>query len=82
MTLEVLDSVAPIPPQRAARAPSRPALASRERALSLESSADDLAIIRRQLRIRLLRDLVSNGLYRVPTEALAERLVAVVTRRA
>lgn len=35
---------------------------------------------RRALRVRLLRDLVGNGLYRVPTDALAERLVPVLTR--
>lgn len=33
---------------------------------------------RRQLRVRLLRDLVSNGLYRVETDALAAKLVEVL----
>ena len=33
---------------------------------------------RRVLRVRLLRDLVSHGLYRVPTRQLAEKLVPVV----
>ena len=33
---------------------------------------------RRHARIRHLRELVSRGLYRIPTEALAERLVQVL----
>jgi hypothetical protein len=33
---------------------------------------------RRRLRVKLLRDLVSNGLYRIPTRELAERLVPVL----
>lgn len=70
MALDVLDSVASVPPQRGAQR------------LSPEPSADDLAVVRRDLRIRLLRDLVSNGLYRVSTEALAERLIGVVGPRA
>lgn len=37
-----------------------------------------LDAVRRRLRVRLLQDLVSRGLYRVPTEALAERLVDVL----
>ena len=81
MTLDVLDSVASMPPQRAAAALPGPALAAERQGLSCEPSADDLALVRRQLRIDLLRDLVSNGLYRVSTEALAERLVGVVTSR-
>ena len=36
---------------------------------------------RRKLRVRLLRDLVSNGLYRVPVDALADRLAVVFTSR-
>jgi hypothetical protein len=67
------DSVACLPPQTVGPC---------SRALHLsgdEPSADDVALVRRQARLRLLRDLVSNGLYRVPTEALAERLVGVVT---
>lgn len=36
--------------------------------------ADHEAISRR-LKVVLLRDLVSQGLYRVPTDALAERLL-------
>jgi hypothetical protein len=33
---------------------------------------------RRRLRVRLLHDLVSRGLYRIPMEALAERLADVL----
>ena len=36
---------------------------------------------RRALRVRLLRDLVSHGLYRVDRDALAERLVSVLLPR-
>jgi hypothetical protein len=38
--------------------------------------ATDLEIARRALRVRLLRDLVHEGLYRLPSERLAERLLA------
>jgi anti-sigma28 factor (negative regulator of flagellin synthesis) len=33
---------------------------------------------RRRLRVQLLKDLVSNGLYRVDTGALAEKLMSVL----
>lgn len=36
----------------------------------------DLETARRALRVRLLRDLVHEGLYRLPAEGLAERLLA------
>jgi hypothetical protein len=45
-----------------------------------EAAPTDPEAIRRALRVRLLRDLVSNGLYQVPTEALAERLLPVLGR--
>ena len=38
----------------------------------------DLEARRRALRVRLLRDLVENGLYKVPVEALADRLMSVL----
>lgn len=44
----------------------------------VEAAPADRAAARRALRVRLLRDLVSNGLYQVPTAALAERLVPVL----
>ena len=78
MTLELLDSVASMPPQPTGQAPSGLSNASRQ-GVSLEASADDLALVRRELRIGLLRDLVSNGLYQVSTEALADRLLGVLT---
>ena len=81
MTLEALESVASNPAQqpsqgwsgRSAQPHSQPG-----QPLSEEASGDDVAAIRRQLRIDLLRDLVSSGLYRVSTDVLAERLMAVV----
>jgi len=39
-------------------------------------AATALAQARRQLRVKLLRDLVAHGLYVVDTGALAERLIA------
>ena len=38
----------------------------------------DLEARRRALRVRLLRDLVETGLYKVPVEALADRLMSVL----
>lgn len=46
----------------------------------VEAAPADREAARRALRIRLLRDLVNNGLYQVPTEALAERLVGVLSQ--
>jgi hypothetical protein len=40
--------------------------------------AESLDEARRRNRIKLLRDLVSNGLYRVQTERLAERLAPIL----
>lgn len=37
-------------------------------------SPADLAAVRRALRVRLLKDLVSNGLYEVRADRLADRL--------
>jgi hypothetical protein len=50
--------------------PSQAALAA--------SSGLDLEAERRRLKVRLLRDLVANGLYRVSVDALAERLATVL----
>ena len=44
----------------------------------VEAAPADRDAARRALRVRLLRDLIANGLYQIPTEALAERLVAVL----
>lgn len=45
-----------------------------------EAAPVDPEAVRRALRVRLLRDLVSHGLYQVPTDALAERLLPVLSR--
>lgn len=44
----------------------------------IEAAPADRDAARRALRIRLLRDLVQNGLYQVPTAQLAERLIPVL----
>lgn len=44
----------------------------------VEAAPADRAAARRALRVRLLRDLVSNGLYQVPTQALVDRLLPVL----
>ena len=77
MTPDAPSSVASLPPRRLAAA--RPDV---DTLAGPEPTRDDIAVARRDLRIRLLRDLVANGLYQVPTEALADRLVAVVIRPA
>lgn len=46
----------------------------------VEAAPADPEAVRRALRVRLLRDLVSHGLYQVPTDALAERLLPVLSR--
>ena len=79
MTLQVLESAASTPTQSASQASSGPPREGSQ-GLSGEPSRDDIAAIRRQLRIELLRDLVSSGLYRVSTDVLAERLMAVVVQ--
>jgi hypothetical protein len=47
----------------------------------VEAAPADSEAARRALRVRLLRDLVSNGLYRIRIEELAERLVPVLRGR-
>lgn len=81
MTPAVLDSVASPSSRPLGPADAGPPGSARrpEQQASSEPSADDVALVRRQLRIRLLRDLVSNGLYQVPTEALADRLIGVLS---
>lgn len=44
---------------------------------SFEPPASDQCQARRRLRVRLLRDLVSQGLYHVPVDLLADRLLQV-----
>jgi hypothetical protein len=43
------------------------------------SSCTDLEAERRRLKVRLLRDLVSNGLYRVRMDELVDRLLPHVS---
>jgi len=47
-------------------------------AAQFQPPSQTTAEARRILRVRLLRDLVANGLYRVPTRELAERLAPVL----
>ena len=54
-------------------------LATRSHAPAPETPTPaDLAEARRALRVRLLKDLVSNGLYQVRADRLADRLVSVL----
>ena len=55
-----------------------PAAATLHASPTADLSPSDPEAARRVLKIRLLRDLVSHGLYRVPTDALAERLGPVL----
>ena len=71
----------PIVPHRDGPTPVAPPATSGHAPVSVEGGqAMSLDQARRRLRVRLLQDLVARGLYRIPTEALAERLADVFER--